>query len=392
MRTPELKPAQIRALLFLLVLVPLIPGVLMLRLMFTAIATEKALEHERTADLYRQALRIARTSLTAHLEATRPTPEAVPRVAQEFYQRAFGDEVMVAVERGDEARSGAREPLATEVLPVEPWVVEVYAAPGSESNAEGEDQIRRFIWSSGSALAVSLGIAVLAALVVSRQLHLRELENSAVATVAHELKTPLASSRVLLETLLNDRIEDPEKRREYLEILRRENARLAQLTEAFLVSGRLHSADQRERLELRSIIKEAVSARPDRLELEMAEGPSTVLGDREALLTALGNLIENALKFSQDRVQVNMHPMRGEIAISVIDHGIGIPRPERRRVFQRFYQVDRKLSRVTEGCGLGLSIVREIAEAHGGRVELKSTPGAGSTFTFILPRAESSAS
>lgn len=373
-------------------LVPLIPGVLMLRLMFTAIATEKALEQERTEELYRQALRIARPSLAAHLQTLPPDEATLPGQVVSFYERSFGDEINAVVTRENVVVAGKRPrgqpPLATAVLPLPDYQVEIYAAAGSDPEAEAADQIRRFIWSSGVGLGLALTIAALAALAVNRRLQVRELESNSLATVAHEMKTPLASSRILLETLLDDRVRDETQRREYLEILSRENARLAHVVEAFLISGRLqHGLATAELVDLETLVRTEAN---DRITLKLEPDLPAVRGDAGALATAFGNLVANALKFSNGAVRVEGKRMDRMVALAVTDEGIGIARRDQKRIFERFEQVNRKLSRVTEGCGLGLSIVREIATAHGGRVEVRSAIGQGSTFTLFLPVADSS--
>lgn len=399
MRLHELKPAQMRALLLLLVLVPLIPGVLMLKSISSAVQLEKDFARQMNEDLYRQALRISQPSLQLHLAGV-PAGN-YPQAIQQFFERAFGGDVTLVVLRDQSVVAGrrpepAREPVAIGAL-AGGYSLEVFGRPAADT-AEGELNV---LWRfAGSAIAVSLGIGALAALAVSRQLRLHEMEGTALATVAHEMKTPLASSRVLLETLLENRLNSEEKRRQYLELLRDENARLSRVAENFLVSGRLRrSAAEGERIEVGGLLAGAAGivkiSRPDeahRLETAEMPGPVFVRGDREALLTALANLIENGLKFSPGTVRIRGERHGEEVRLTVSDDGLGIARKEQRRIFRRFYRVDRKLSRVTEGCGLGLSIVREIAESHGGRVTVQSAPARGSAFTISLPLAESPAS
>ena len=142
----------------------------------------------------------------------------------------------------------------------------------------------------------------------------------------------------------------------------------------------------------RSIEKVNVFATTQRVELAAVGVPSglTVTGDRRALVRALTNLIDNAVRYSDpdSQVTVIVEGLTDSVALSVRDEGVGIPRTELERVFERFYRVDRARSRETGGTGLGLAIVRHVAGNHGGRVAVESKPGDGSTFTMTLPAAE----
>ena len=139
----------------------------------------------------------------------------------------------------------------------------------------------------------------------------------------------------------------------------------------------------------RSIDKVNVFASTQRVELAAVGIPSglTVTGDRRALVRALANLIDNAVRYSEpdSQVTVIVEDLADSVALSVRDEGVGIPRTELERVFERFYRVDRARSRETGGTGLGLAIVRHVAGNHGGRVTVESKPGEGSTFTMTIP-------
>ncbi len=378
MNPPEIKPRQVRALLLLLVLVPLIPGVLLVRLMLGVNASGRESLRQQDRERYQEALRMTQAS-----QQGRSSDEV-----RRFYEQAFGGKVrVVLVDEAGELAGG--EPVATRSLP-DGKTVALYLNRAVQEDDPAADPLARIAL---SAVLISLGIALLAALGLNRRWRVRELESNALATVAHELKTPLASSRVLLETLLEGRLRDDAQRREYLEILSRENARLAQVVESFLITGRLrHGAAEAERVRVEALAAAVVSAKmKGRVETRLPPGLPAVRGDPEALATALGNLLENALKFSDGTVRLTAARSGKAVEITVTDQGIGIARRDQRRIFERFEQVDRKLSRVAEGCGLGLSIVREIVEAHGGWVKVSSGLGRGSVFTITLPRADSRA-
>jgi signal transduction histidine kinase len=215
-----------------------------------------------------------------------------------------------------------------------------------------------------------------------------------VATVSHELRTPLSSMRLLVDTLLEQPEPDPVQTREYLEMISRENARLSHLIEQFLTFSRMERkkhvfdfADARPE----EIARSAVEAMRERLEgcdfqQEIATDLPAIRADAPSLVTALVNLLDNAWKYSpgQKRIRLRLAAGDGRVRFAVQDHGIGIPPREARKIFRKFYQADRTLSRQAGGVGLGLSIVRLVVEAHNGSVEVDSRPGQGSTFTISV--------
>lgn len=124
-----------------------------------------------------------------------------------------------------------------------------------------------------------------------------------------------------------------------------------------------------------------------RFEVNIPEGLPDVLADRDAMVTVLVNLLDNAYKYSYDdkRIALRAFSQDGSVCFCVSDNGIGMSRRAARKIFNRFYQADRSLSRHAEGCGLGLSIAKFIVDAHKGTVSIESKPGEGSTFTVKLP-------
>src|SRR5688572_9581453 len=224
------------------------------------------------------------------------------------------------------------------------------------------------------------------------------LKTDLVAAVSHELRTPLASMRVLIGGLLEDAEFDPVKTRDYLRLLATENARLSRLIENFLTFSRLERGHQQfvfAPAHPSSIVTAALEAMRDRLpagcDLHVQVDPDLppVIADADALVTALINLLDNAVKYTppEKRILLRVHRDARGVVFAVQDNGIGIPAREHRRIFRRFYRVDQRLTRETSGVGLGLSIVDLIARAHGGAVTVQSESGAGSTFTLRVPRA-----
>ncbi len=252
-----------------------------------------------------------------------------------------------------------------------------------------------------------LTIAVMAAMgaftgsIFRRQLRLARLKTDLVAAVSHELKTPLASMRLLVDNLLDDPTPDSTKTREYLQLISGENQRLTRLIENFLTFSRIERNRQRfdfVPIDPSAVIQSAAQLMRERLqppqchfEIEAQPDLPAIQADEDALITVLLNLIDNANKYSpsgQDKarhISVRAHRSPGEVIFEVADNGIGIAPRDQKRIFRRFYRVDQRLARETSGCGLGLSIVDFIVKAHGGRVTVTSRPGAGSTFIVSLP-------
>jgi len=263
--------------------------------------------------------------------------------------------------------------------------------------AEGKTQ--GYIWTGTLVIALVAILALLIGRSVFRQMKLTRLKNDLIATVSHELKTPLSSMRVLVDTLLEERCKDEQQKREYLQLIAKENARLSRLIDNFLTFSRMERnkrAFEFTEVHASEIItsvmeamKERFEAPECRLEVKVDSNLPPVMGDRDALITVLLNLLDNAWKYSgpQKHVIVRGFASAGQIGLEVQDNGVGLSKRAVKKIFDRFYQVDQRLSRETGGCGLGLSIVEFIVAAHGGTIEVQSRPGSGSTFTVRLPVA-----
>ncbi|HET9690555.1 MAG TPA: ATP-binding protein [Acidimicrobiales bacterium] len=232
---------------------------------------------------------------------------------------------------------------------------------------------------------------------ISERRRVDAIRRDFVANVSHELKTPVGALSLLAETL--DGEDDPETVTRLSGRLTAEAERLARLIDDLLDLSRIeaHEAPVVDDVTVQSVIAEAVgAARPlaDAAGIELGiEEPAAGLyveGDRWELVSALRNLVDNAVKYTERGGRVVVSARRwaaGDgVELSVRDTGIGIPARDRERVFERFYRVDRARSRSTGGTGLGLSIVRHVAANHGGDVRLESEEGVGSTFTLVLPR------
>jgi two-component system phosphate regulon sensor histidine kinase PhoR len=231
---------------------------------------------------------------------------------------------------------------------------------------------------------------------VRRAANLSRLQSDFVSKVSHELRTPLTSIRLFAETLALRR-GDLAAQEKCIEGLSRESTRLQELIDRLLDWGRMESGGREFVLrdtDLRSIVATALEAfEPVRerrhVELGVALPPESLLvhADRGAMSDALLNLLTNAYKYGGDppRIEVGYELRGKEARVSVRDFGRGIPSAEHKRIFQKFYRVDDRLSREREGSGLGLAIVKHVMKAHDGRVELVSEAGKGSVFSLILP-------
>lgn len=261
-------------------------------------------------------------------------------------------------------------------------------------------------WIAGLIVALMCALAWMLANAMRRQTRLARLKNDLVATVSHELKTPLAAIRLLVDTLLADTDEADSKPsidvREYLQLIAQENTRLTRLIDSFLTFSRLERGKQRydfRMIDVREIIDRAAAVVRDRwidadhfLNVDYsaleAGQPTVVHGDIDALVTALINLLENAWKFTGEdrRIVLSAKATNDRVTVAVRDNGIGLSERASRRVFDRFFQVDQRVARTQDGCGLGLSIVRAIARSHGGEARAEGRLGEGSTFSLELPR------
>jgi two-component system phosphate regulon sensor histidine kinase PhoR len=269
---------------------------------------------------------------------------------------------------------------------------------------EGEIRLQngevRFLQVHGAPLRDPEGSAVGAVIVFNDVTRLRKLETARrefVANAAHELKTPVTTIKGFAETLLDGAIHEPENALKFLHILARQADRLQAIIEDLLSLSRIEEETEQGRIELaggsvKEVLQSALQACEARasekdIKLSLA-GPDELRATINAPLLeqAVANLIDNAIKYSPPGSAVQVEAVREgpEVIIRVKDQGVGIAPEHLPRLFERFYRVDPSRSRKIGGTGLGLAIVKHIAQAHGGRVTVASTPGQGSVFTLHL--------
>ncbi len=239
---------------------------------------------------------------------------------------------------------------------------------------------------------------------VSKEMALAKLKSDFVANVSHELRTPLSLIRLYAETLEMGRLSGPEKHQEYFRIIRKESERLSALINNILDFSRIEAGKKEYSLretDLAELVRNTLESYRFQieqngftLEEKIGDDLPPVHVDREAIARSLLNLINNALKYSQDEkyLGVNLYRANGSVKLEVIDRGIGIPRSEQPKIFEKFYRVGDPLVHNTKGSGLGLALVRHIVLAHGGEIGVESGAGKGSKFTITLPLNSGSSS
>jgi len=277
------------------------------------------------------------------------------------------------------------------------WNVEIHFKDVDIFKATANKQKVIYLWTGLLAIAVMIAAGLLATNVVGKQIRINKLKNDFIATVSHELKTPLASMRILVDTLLEGSYRNQQQVTEYLQLVSKENERLSGLIDNFLTFSRMErnkQAFEMVRTSPAAIAHDAAEAVKTKFSLgkckfnvNISEDLPQVTADRDAMVTVLINLLDNAYKYSYDnkQIELSVSPENSMVCFCVSDKGRGMSRRAVRKIFNRFYQVDRSLSRQTEGCGLGLSIAKFIVDAHKGKISVESKPGKGSTFTVKLP-------
>jgi two-component system phosphate regulon sensor histidine kinase PhoR len=236
--------------------------------------------------------------------------------------------------------------------------------------------------------------------VLYREAFVSRLQTDFVNKVSHDLRTPLTSIRMFVETLQLGRIADPAQEKEALDIIAAESQRLSVLIARLLDWARMESGKRSydfRRQPLGPVVDDALRAvEPQRIQTGAAvsrEVPGDlpqVYVDRDAMADALVDLLQNAFKYTGDdkRISVAARGAGGSVEIVVSDNGPGIPGADQKRIFDKFYRGKDPLERTIEGSGLGLSMVKHVVQAHGGKVSVKSELGKGAAFTVLLPASE----
>ena len=233
--------------------------------------------------------------------------------------------------------------------------------------------------------------------IVKREFEIARLRADFVSTVSHEFRSPLTGIRQLGGMLLDGRVTDPEKQRGYFKMIVQESDRLSRLVENILDFSRMEEGRREYRFEpldpspwLRTLVEDFVTeiaANAAAVEADIQDGLPPISADKEALGSAVRNLLDNAVKYSpgSKTVWLDAGAEGDAVKISVRDKGVGISEHDRSRIFDRFYRAEGEISKRIKGAGLGLSLVKHVVTAHGGTVECRSRVGEGSIFTIRLP-------
>jgi two-component system phosphate regulon sensor histidine kinase PhoR len=290
----------------------------------------------------------------------------------------------------------------TEVFPE--WDALVARIPVAEHGAAARGATlparvgTRDLWLSFVAVRSADGI-VYAFRDLTGERRLEEEKSDFIATISHELRTPMAAVYGAAQTLLSRDSElTPVQKREMLEMVTTQAARLGQITEAVLLTTQLDRgtlAVEREAVDVGELTRSTVEAmRPQlpssaEVDVEVAPEVGTASGARDRIQQVLVNLLDNAVKYGgEGPVSIRVEPANGVVRILVADSGPGIPFAEQQRIFEKFYRSGPELTRAQGGTGLGLYISRELVQRMGGRLDVRSAPGAGATFVVELPRAD----
>jgi PAS domain S-box-containing protein len=258
----------------------------------------------------------------------------------------------------------------------------------------------RDLWLSFVAVQSAAGV-IYAFRDLSEEVRLEEEKSDLVATISHELRTPMATVYGAATTLLHRDDElDRDQRRKLLEMLAAEAKRLADITEEVLLTSQIDHGEvrvDRRPIEVGEVVQTTITTMESQLDavtldVEIPRELPAAAGDADRLRQVLLNLLDNAVKYSDaDQVSVRVDVADGKIFIAVGDEGRGIATADRERIFEKFYRADPQLRHAPSGTGLGLYIARELTQRMGGSLDVTSEPGQGSTFTVALPRAEGSA-
>ena len=276
------------------------------------------------------------------------------------------------------------------------WRVRTAFEDGSiAAIVRGQTNRQRLLWLIVAFVAAA-GVA-LSARAAIREVRLAEMKSDFVASVSHELKTPLAKIQLFADTLKSGRVRSPEKLQEYAEIISSQAIKLSLQIARILDFGRIEAGRDRyemEEIDVRAVLSSALRSFEHQLsqndfdvKLDVPEVEVPLNGNAEKLQQVFENLITNAMKYSESthRLHVKLHQVNGHVRVDFTDGGIGIAKHDQRKIFRKFYRGRQPRSKAVTGSGLGLAIVDQIVRAHGGRVTVDSAPGQGSTFAVILP-------
>jgi signal transduction histidine kinase len=277
-----------------------------------------------------------------------------------------------------------------------PWKIEFFRS--STSGFAGMDLRKSFyFWTIVVLLIVLTFGAFLIMRTVSHEMGVIKMKSDFVSSVSHEFKTPLTSMRTLIERIQEGKVKDKSKMDQYISVIAQDTDKLTRLVGNILDFSRMEEG-KREFDFVETDVAQLVSYRVQEFQKDelrkdfsiqtlIQENIPQLALDRESFSQALINLLDNAVKFSLDKkeIQVHLHADEENVFLEVRDKGIGIPPDEQDAIFEKFYQGKNALRQTVKGAGLGLTLVKHTVEAHGGKVSVKSKVGEGSTFSLVFP-------
>jgi signal transduction histidine kinase len=277
------------------------------------------------------------------------------------------------------------------------WKVALFDKEGkSVEQLVGKEKQLYLMLFAGIIIVMLIGIVVMVRAVIHES-EISRMKSEFVSNVSHELKTPLALIRLFGETLESGIVSDEKKRQEFYSIIRKESERLTHLINNVLDFSRMDTGVKEynfKEADLIEVVRSTLEAykfhiRDDgfKIESELPDESITLKIDKDAISQVLLNLLNNAVKYSEERKYIQVKVCKNSIStlISVTDHGVGIPKEELKKIFNKFYRVSTAKTRETRGTGLGLTLAKHIIEAHSGTIEVESEVGNGSKFTISIP-------
>ena len=269
--------------------------------------------------------------------------------------------------------------------------------PNQTLQSLARESFLRTVLITGIVLAVLIAGLYLMLRATAQEIRLAEAKSAFVSNVSHELQTPLSLIQLLSETLKLGRVADQVKSREYYEMIHRESRRLGRLIDNILDFSKIEAGRNEYKFvpddagvvvgELLDTYAQQIRSQGFELAIAIDGHLPPVEMDSNAISRAVLNLLDNAVKYSPEvkKIAVRVRQQDSVVAIEIADCGIGIARGEQRKIFEKFYRAGSELVHDTKGAGLGLALVQHIVKAHGGSINVESTPGRGSTFTILLP-------
>ncbi len=300
-----------------------------------------------------------------------------------------------------ERNSTAEPATATEFFEdnFPPWRIEIFQSGGE---ALGSLDIKRnfYFWTIITLVIVLISGAVLISRTIAYEMAVLKLKSDFVSSVSHEFKSPLTSIKALAERLRDGKVKDFGRMKQYFSVITQDVVRLTLLVRNILDFSKIEEGKKEyefEKTDLAHLMAQQIAdfqrdeiAKGMKIQTQISEDIPHIYVDKDAFSRAINNLLDNALKFSPERKEISIHVRKDKtnVIIDVRDKGIGISPNEQDRIFDKFYQGRNTLRQSVKGTGLGLTLVKHIVEAHGGRVAVKSRVGEGSTFSVILPIQE----